>query len=1066
MTPASTVVPPVETVLKLFVERFLNRTDELAVLMPWEKPGPAKPMSGLDTLLRAHVLGSRAPGATIQYKTKKGEVIEAGRYRLGAYAPAVDGTTKWLCIDFDGGAGHASPLADAQGAALQAVQAFEAAGLPAYLERSKSGEGWHLWCFFETPIAASLARAVGYKLVPRDAPLVGGGVADPEKARGIEVFPKQDRIHQGKKGKTGHGNMVWLPFFHGAKGGGNLFYRPDESGELVAFAPTDFRLATSAQLDAVTASAPATAAPPKRAQVADGDDALAHLDAAFAEAETAESPGTIDWDGWKAQLVAAVPLDRVYGEWLTGKENNGGWLECRDPASDSGDRHPSAGVADGSGDAERATFHSFRTGESLDVFDFVQRYQGAADFMEAARRLADFAGMDLPKAQTKPKAEARAAAAPAATPTATTKPKRTRGDERPEIQIVPEEHLVVQQAIDALASDDRIFQRAGKLVQIIEDPEPEGDDKIRRPVGALTIADMSIARVGELLSARAKFMAWSSTSEEWKQVHPPAWVAWRVHGRGFWEGIRPLRGVVSSPVLRPDGTVLTRPGYDAKTALFYVPKGEVAPLPESPSHTDAIAAARELLDVVVDFPFKDEVNRSAWLAALLTPLVRGAFEGNTPLFLVDANTRRSGKSRLCDCINIIVNGATMPRSSYPKEDEEMRKRITTHVLAGDQTILLDNIRHPLGCESLEAVLTSEGTWTDRALGSNSAGARVLVKMLMVIFATGNNVKVVGDTGNRTLRILLHSMEEFPEEREGFKHNPLLPWVREQRPRLLAAALTLLRAWYVAGKPDMKLKPWGSFETWGSIVRNVIVWVGLPDPWETRHEQRDDTDAEGAAFEAFLNAWLELDPKGAGLTAAEAIGLIKDNPADYLGTREAFIEFCAGKDGELPEPRKLGDKLRYHKGRVRGGMCIEKAGSDGHAKVSRWKVTRVMSRRSPPSLTQTEAFTVLKTDPADPADPAARGVNSAGSGPGCGVSIPHDPADDPATKIQPNRDVNGIAGSAGSDGLPHHSYARAHARTHAHAHARKPGPVGDPADPVTPQTERASGSAAEREEMEL
>jgi hypothetical protein len=41
-----------------------------------------------------------------------------------------------------------------------------------------------------------------------------------------------------------------------------------------------------------------------------------------------------------------------------------------------------------------------------------------------------------------------------------------------------------------------------------------------------------------------------------------------VHARGIWDGIRHLEAVINFPVLRPDGTVLDRPGYDAGTGLY------------------------------------------------------------------------------------------------------------------------------------------------------------------------------------------------------------------------------------------------------------------------------------------------------------------------------------------------------------------------------------------------------------------------------------------------------------------------------------------------------------------
>ena len=96
---------------------FLCRTDVIAFLAPWGKPCPAEISEELEALLLAHVQGESAPKATVRYRNRRGKGAASGRFRLGAYAPAPDGTTKWLCLDFDGG-DHADALADPKAAAL------------------------------------------------------------------------------------------------------------------------------------------------------------------------------------------------------------------------------------------------------------------------------------------------------------------------------------------------------------------------------------------------------------------------------------------------------------------------------------------------------------------------------------------------------------------------------------------------------------------------------------------------------------------------------------------------------------------------------------------------------------------------------------------------------------------------------------------------------------------------------------------------------------------------------------------------------------------------------------
>ena len=221
--------------------------------------------------------------------------------------------------------------------------------------------------------------------------------------------------------------------------------------------------------------------------------------------------------------------------------------------------------------------------------------------------------------------------------------------------------------------------------------------------------------------------------------------------------------------------------------------------------------------MTVDFPFAKPEHRAAWLAFVLTPLARHAFSGPSPLFLIDANTRGSGKSLLADVGGILATGTTLARMSNPRDDEECRKRITALALAGDSMVLIDNIIGNLGCASLDAALTSPDSWKDRILGKSEM---VELPLSLTWTATGNNVMLEADTSRRTLQIRLDSPEENPELRSGFQIPHLVAHVKQQRAALVAAGLTILSAYHTAGRPRMNLPPWGSFDAWSALIREA------------------------------------------------------------------------------------------------------------------------------------------------------------------------------------------------------------------------------------------------------
>jgi hypothetical protein len=513
----------------------------------------------------------------------------------------------------------------------------------------------------------------------------------------------------------------------------------------------------------------------------------------------------------------------------------------------------------------------------------------------------------------------------------------TRGV-RPEIVISTELDQVVEKAVQALSKDPDVYQRGGRLTSVRRDlPEIQG---FERPQNSPVIVDTPKPVVTLLL---AKNAAWMKTSKDDELVPaiPPKWAVEGIHALGEWPGIRPIKAVVESPTLRPDGTVLDRAGWDPATELLYEPSTFFPTLPAAPTREDARRAAVDLLRVVCDFPFAGDAHRAAWLSAILTPLARYAIDGPCPLFLFDANTAGSGKSKLADIIATVVTGRAMSRCSYPESDEEMRKRITAVALAGDRLMLIDNVATAFGGPALDAALTST-TWSDRILGRSEMAAGLPLNV--TFFATGNNVELKGDSVRRIIPARLVSPEERPEERTGFAiEGDLLAYVRRERVRLVTAALTLLCAHARAGRPKGGLAPYGSFEPWSDVVRSAIFWATDVDPCETREGLRN-SDPEVAARTALITGWSELPGGFRGLTASEAIDLLKaeenlefsraaSEAASYATLRNTLLEW--ERNGKLPSPKSLGKKLKGMKDRVVNGMVIRGATNRTGSQV--WRV---------------------------------------------------------------------------------------------------------------------------------
>lgn len=386
-----------------------------------------------------------------------------------------------------------------------------------------------------------------------------------------------------------------------------------------------------------------------------------------------------------------------------------------------------------------------------------------------------------------------------------------------------------------------------------------------------------------------------------------------------WSGIRELRGVVRTPILRPDGSVLSEPGYDPATCLFYAPDVEYDGLPERPTRTDAERALIELEEIIRDFPFISPESRSAALAMLLTPLATRAISGSVPGFLVIARERGTGKTLLSRLPSLLACGQSPELVAPSRSDEENRKRITALLTGAPANVVVDNIQGRLEGPSWATLLTSR-TWKDRRLGRNDQSITLANDTAWTF--NGNNVVTDDDLAQRLLLVDLEAKEERPDLRPAgsFANPQLETWLISNRRRLVPAALTVLRAGLLAGRetPTPQL---GRFAEWSRVVLGPLVWLGRANPATESNKRLAEGDTTTTALRDLMDAWeglFESQPQ----TLSNVIG----NGSEEL--REALEEFIGPKELST---RSLSYALRSAKGRRLDGRFFE-PGPRGRART--------------------------------------------------------------------------------------------------------------------------------------
>jgi putative DNA primase/helicase len=255
------------------------------------------------------------------------------------------------------------------------------------------------------------------------------------------------------------------------------------------------------------------------------------------------------------------------------------------------------------------------------------------------------------------------------------------------------------------------------------------------------------------------------------------------------------------------------------------------PIAARPTKADA-AAALDLLDGLLDdFPFVDDASRSAALAGLITPVVRGAMQA-APALIARAPVPGSGKSYLIDLCSVLATGEMAPVISPGKNDDETEKRLGAVLQDGRAIIAIDNVNGELGgdllCQIIERPVVSV-----RVLGMSKMPK---IPNRATVYATGNNIQIVGDLIRRVILCSLDPKMERPEQRtfSGKPHERIL----RDRGLYVAAALTISLAYAVAGFPG-ELDELASFEDWSNCVRSPLVWLGRADPLDTMEKARGE-----------------------------------------------------------------------------------------------------------------------------------------------------------------------------------------------------------------------------------
>lgn len=485
---------------------------------------------------------------------------------------------------------------------------------------------------------------------------------------------------------------------------------------------------------------------------------------------------------------------------------------------------------------------------------------------------------------------------------------------RPRIRLIAGEMNAIRRAAElALARRGGFFQMGGAIVTVRIDPG----------TGDATVERLSEAALTSELSEAVDWYRYDKQSKSWLRTDPPPRNVMALMKAPRFEALPPLKSIARQPFLRDDGTLVTVAGYDAASARFGVFSEAKFGLPE-PTEAAARDALSKLNGLLDEFAFASSEDRSAALCAMITAAIRPGLQF-APAFSITASAPGSGKSYLASVIVPFAGPGAAAKISYPTTDEEASKAVLSVLASNPAVLLFDDMQRdwrPFG--AINRMLTSD-TITERLLGTSST---LTVSTRSLVLGTGNNIDAIRDMARRVVSIRLHHRVESPALK-AYSGRPAAE-VAAKREEYVAAALTIVRAWQAAGSPKAELQSIASFEKWGDLCRQPLVWLGLPDPAASLIEQiSHDPDRE--LLGRLLRAWHEEF----GDEAIELRRLVQE-AGDGTDLDDALHELPV-IDRDVVNRSKLGWYLKHNKGRVVDGLELQRVDSKHR---TAWRVVPV------------------------------------------------------------------------------------------------------------------------------
>ena len=391
--------------------------------------------------------------------------------------------------------------------------------------------------------------------------------------------------------------------------------------------------------------------------------------------------------------------------------------------------------------------------------------------------------------------------------------------------------------------------------------------------------------------------------------------------------LRPVEAVVRTPQITSEGEIEIRHGYDAVGRLYYAPEASWPEPPRVDGQGGADELAWRLLETLCsEIPFQADTDAAAALLAALTATLRPTLSYPVPAFLVTANRRNVGKTRLGRALCTLATGSMPGSVGADMSAKDWHKELIALAQTGQWVIFIDNQTSRLGNPHLAGLVVNRRI-SGRIFRTHD---RVDVPLRAFILATMNDATVDRDFETRTVAIRLH--RGAGEDCDPRTESPDTIAQREH----LALRMQLMEIWAAylrAGKPwDLDRRRMERFEEWDRDLGGCVAWAMGVDPLAATEaflvEAADRDNPDRDLLEWILAGAVERQVRGlAAQLSAERRG------ADPRGVElEAILSAIEERDrsGNPHNARTLAKYLKSLQGDPPAGFSISSERRGGTA----------------------------------------------------------------------------------------------------------------------------------------